>query len=592
MPHPYLPKLKSGTENAVAVPAQEGVWNDEQAKTRLDNLAKAIETPPALHRIYSIPDPWARAILFDRALFDDAHNLHRAILNEWRGLLAIIGLKQRRHFDGLSIRPVSLKASDLRSSFGRVVSQLMPIDTELIDSATGWETFYVFRWMRQPHEHNRPRAFAFTSPMTIVATGAEYKDLLGTDEVPWFDGTVLKDPTEHLAARERKALAEWIHFVMSQISAFSTSVRRGRLIERFRDFANDLDRTAQLRNEEEVADKRATLGLTHGIFRILDKPRKAEAEALTDVEINTNKPGAPTLYLIDPSLAQQWNVPDREITINQDVNLATSRQYTHTGMNYGSVTPNISWCTANYFFADRLIYEKNDADAFPGCRPVKTSGNARSRFVAVPLNPDTTKLFTPAYLADKFSIEWLPDGGATCRLELHLRSMRLAQSGKGGSGSQTNGRQDGPTFSSAHQETTNRECVQERPCTIQRTYREDEMVRVDSMPPVAIWPNFKLRGVNWKTYFLFQSWGESEKREFSVKPGDPDETTSREHNLEGTRFEIYRVSSFPEVLVCEAPYHSSERNRTLAARGLLLVNPPPDRKPPSAGSVALGVDFG
>ena len=43
--HPYLPKLKEGTDDAVMVPHELRKWDDRQAKTRLGHLANAIEVP-------------------------------------------------------------------------------------------------------------------------------------------------------------------------------------------------------------------------------------------------------------------------------------------------------------------------------------------------------------------------------------------------------------------------------------------------------------------------------------------------------------------------------------------------------------------
>src|SRR5579871_4348281 len=109
MPHAYLPKRKSGTGNRFPDPQAAGVW--EERPTQLSHLAEAIEIPSEPQRVYSIPDPWARALLFDRALYDESHKLHSIVLGEWRGLLALIGLRERRGFESFSVRPVTLDGS-------------------------------------------------------------------------------------------------------------------------------------------------------------------------------------------------------------------------------------------------------------------------------------------------------------------------------------------------------------------------------------------------------------------------------------------------------------------------------------------------
>src|SRR5580658_3844538 len=129
MPHPYLPKRKSGTGDRFPVPQASGAWDERP--TQLGHLAESVEIPFGPQRIYSIPDPWARALLFDRALYDDQHKLHSIILGEWRGLLALIGLRERRGFAGLSVRPVSL-AADRPNSFTSVLAELLPRDEDML----------------------------------------------------------------------------------------------------------------------------------------------------------------------------------------------------------------------------------------------------------------------------------------------------------------------------------------------------------------------------------------------------------------------------------------------------------------------------
>src|ERR1022692_5344075 len=200
MPHAYLPKRKSGTGNRFPDPQSAGTW--EERPTQLNHLAEAIEIPSGPQRIYSIPDAWARALLFDRALYDKDHKLHSIILGEWSGLLALIGLRERRNFESLSIHPVSLNSAR-PNSFSSVLAELLPRDENMLAPGSNWEEFHILRWQLAPWAHNHPHAFGFTSPMTLVATGADYAGLISPDEVPWFDGYRLSDPPEHLAMRER-----------------------------------------------------------------------------------------------------------------------------------------------------------------------------------------------------------------------------------------------------------------------------------------------------------------------------------------------------------------------------------------------------
>ena len=277
--HPFLPKRRTGKQDRFRVPTSVGRW-EQRPSTDLDALGMAIETPPVRQQVYSIPDPWARAILFDRALRHEEHILHRRILGEWRGLLAILGLRDVRGYKGLSVGTVDLGTGNngKSGSFSSILGKLQPRDQDLISGDTTWQRFHILRWQLKPFEHHHPLAFAFTSPMTLVATGADYASRLSADEVRWFDGEVLTDPGPALSGRERKALAEWICGLAKLLSGqvVVNSTRRGDMLERLNNFAADLDHTVKTPDKVEDILGPDGLGLTDGIFRLIDKPRNAD----------------------------------------------------------------------------------------------------------------------------------------------------------------------------------------------------------------------------------------------------------------------------------------------------------------------------
>src|SRR5688572_30061936 len=50
---------------------------------------------PRAEELKSLPSPWARLLLFEQALLNERHPVHKQIVGEWRGLLACIGLANR-----------------------------------------------------------------------------------------------------------------------------------------------------------------------------------------------------------------------------------------------------------------------------------------------------------------------------------------------------------------------------------------------------------------------------------------------------------------------------------------------------------------
>ena len=288
LPHAYLPKRKIGTGNRFLDPQAPGVWDERDAQ--LSQLADGIEIPSEPQRIYSIPDPWARALLFDRALYDEQHKLHSIIVGEWRGLIALIGLRESRDLESLSVRPVSLTAGR-PDSFVSVLRELLPRDVDMLSAESNWQNFHILRWQLRPWRQTRAQAFGFTSPMTLVATGAEYSGLIAQDEAPWFDGQRLVDPTPHLSGRERNALAEWLLAISRELTRQVTKgFRKGRIVDMVNQFAGDLDSTARPpAHLEDVVSQILLMGFHDGIYRILDRPLKGETRSVSDVEIRTTE---------------------------------------------------------------------------------------------------------------------------------------------------------------------------------------------------------------------------------------------------------------------------------------------------------------
>lgn len=558
MSHPYLPKLKAG--NRFKDPEVNGVW-EERTKTDIDNLADAIDVPPGEHRIYSIPDPWARALLFDRALYHPEHSLHRLTTGEWRGVLAILGLKERRNFSNLSVRPVTLGRGPVEpGGFSAVLGTMLPRSENLVTPDTSWEQFHILRWQQVPGSSVPPRAFAFTSPMTLVCAGADYAGRLPSGTIPWFNGSYLTDPVLALSQRERTALSEWVwlltHHEALQTSRFSG--RRGDLIKALEQFAEDLSPGVRAPNPAEVLSE-SSLGFHSGLYRMLDHPRKGEAGRSTDVLISADRPGNNQYHLVDPSLAMQWNVEAREITIYNDHSLATFGASTG-GKISGEFAAGVVWCTPDFFFSPRLMVEAGGSEAFPGAMPVQMVNNPKRRSVVLPLNPAVLNLLTPGNIQKNFSVEWLPDGSAVCRLKLRLRS--------------SNG--------------------EERQARIERKYGEEEMIEISNLPLVSIWPNFRLKSNSWKIYYTFQIWAGSAQEEMAATPWSFDEKTvvPRKHNLDSRVFQVAVTSGFPEALICSNRFHDPSRMRDAEAQGVLLLAPPDPLDPPSGGEAVLGVDFG
>ena len=94
MPNPLLPRLT--TTNQVTTFGNAGRW-EKREPAELERISEGLDvadTKIASAEVDSIPSMWARPLLFEMALYDTRHPMHPRILEEWRGLLALLALKE------------------------------------------------------------------------------------------------------------------------------------------------------------------------------------------------------------------------------------------------------------------------------------------------------------------------------------------------------------------------------------------------------------------------------------------------------------------------------------------------------------------
>lgn len=615
---PYLPKLKDGSQVSVSFPKKLSEWDDQQGQIRLRHLADGIDVPPDADSVHSIPDPWARAILFRRALFDVNHTLHSRIAGEWRGLLALIALKRIRRFSELSVRGISLNPdkTDL-GSFRYSLGRVLPSTNNSIVPTASWASFHLLSWHGLRTE-GKSRAFAMTSPWTLVATGADYARILSSEEVPWLGPGVLEDPCAHLSEYERRMLADWVLKVHDGLPAGKITEIGTALTE----FAKALDKSAdgKMKPEDVLSDDR--LGFRNiALYEKIDRPIKPAAEVISDCAIKTTRPGAPVHILIDSAVASSLNRAERDITVRGTVNMATvPREIPELGhVTSGSFSraegqPQMFWCAKDFFFEPTLIYEQTrsiggggEVGAFPGARNVRVVEGSRSegRHVVLPINHKVLELMTPEDLEKSLTLEWLNNGDAHFRLSLRIETL-AAGSGPGAAPVIRNG-----------------------PFTVilEKTYTQNEMIRVAKLPAVCIWPDFcfedekigdspertKTGGKNggaptnrWSLYYLFESWREVGKdtdqflvnavgatagsqRMVTMPIQDEDGRPSDEE-----LFQVTTLSRYPEALICSMPSNEQRpiRRGEGAPSGILLLRPPKSINVHHGKNAVLGVDFG
>ena len=200
MPIHLLPKLMD--KYTVKEIDNAGVWEKGDSVV-LENISESLKianTKITSAEVDSIPSMWARPLLFEMALYDILHLLHQRILGEWRGLLAMLALKEWCEFP-LTIEQININdmgnppAAD---DFLSALQKLMPRDA--LDGKTTWETQNIILYNENP--------IGITSPTTLVCTSVNYSKRISG--VPWFNGKFLINPVDKLNGYEKEAVTGWL----------------------------------------------------------------------------------------------------------------------------------------------------------------------------------------------------------------------------------------------------------------------------------------------------------------------------------------------------------------------------------------------
>src|SRR5436190_9002774 len=158
-----LPQLRE--DHNVSLPSLRGAWHPVGADV-LGAIGKGLSADIATEQINSIPDVWARLLLFEMALFDVNHSLHDQVLAEWRGLLAVLALKDILNLTEITVDNVDLTVARNQRDvvLHNALIKLLPNSSPFPD--TSWKSMFVFA------THGKP--FGITSPTTLVATATSY----------------------------------------------------------------------------------------------------------------------------------------------------------------------------------------------------------------------------------------------------------------------------------------------------------------------------------------------------------------------------------------------------------------------------------
>lgn len=201
--HLFLPPLKAGHD--VASPTQAGVWSPNPQKI-LRSIAESIPVGDASddRGVSSVPDVWARPMMFAAGLQPPlqgkpAHPLRERFVQEWRGLLALLALRQF-HADRIVVQGVRLDDG----AFSTALETLQPPSVYL-------EAGVEYAWTNLATISLGGIPVGAFSPASIVFTATSYRERLQRLDYGLKDELgFLRPPTASREKERTQYMLKWL----------------------------------------------------------------------------------------------------------------------------------------------------------------------------------------------------------------------------------------------------------------------------------------------------------------------------------------------------------------------------------------------
>lgn len=573
MPFPNLPQTDPA-QCAFAF-ATSGNWEGDIAPDFLDRLVISLAQGATLNNaqsIDSVPHVWSKPLLFKMALFDTNHfvvGLKQHVTREWRALLAMLALKDMLHV------PLTVYQINLTPDFSpqaAVFKALAPQEA-LDGNISAWLTnTYIISFNGAP--------IAMTSPITLVATAADYADNLRDLKIalpaPWSNnGFSLTDPISHLNNNARNALECWLTDLHTKLSAMLGNPNaNGNLISSLLNcvssYINDVN--AQIITHLPAINFNLTpspLNLAPFLGGLLQNSIKiAGAGNTSDVKLQGKN-----LLLVSPKMLEQLTTHTGIPLANIEVwnghmadSITAAALHQHNQIAGVILPKGVEFRRPEEFFNDQMVLILG-ADVF--CNSLdfmgKTAVLPNSKYTAIlPIKPELAKIFSAAEISNSVSVSYSNDNGnTTATLDFKFSLSDMA-----------NNLKFTYHFQKEYSQAANT-------LIITRT----------NIPVVEIWPDFSC--ALWNTYYLHYSNDKS-----GAAGAKPDNLCfSPWSSYNGFTADVpanplaniftAKMNHFPEALICT--YVST--NGISMEAGMVFLNEP--------GQVALnalhwqiGIDFG
>ena len=563
MANQFFPMLPKVNDAAKVLRDEAGVWKSTDINF-LRSLADGLDCGDSIRdmgTVDSIPDMWARPLLFRLALFDReptkqfVTGLHEKVRGEWRALLAMIALKNFKHLD---LKAVQVNLREDKSELAEILKSLAPTESLSGDKSAWLTDVYVVTLDGRP--------LATTSPTTLIAVAADYeRTFAGKLSAPWSTNQrTLSDPIKFLSPVELNALKVWLANLYGKVQRLEKIGARAKelsnaLLKTLADYERDVAQ-AQIPSSATFDFVPSNLNLHVGISRLLDETIKGRVARLQDsaVRLLTAKKN---LLLVSPESVRDFarleGVNAAQLVVWQGISANDITDEKLFDPNkIGRVNLNgVQFRRPEDFFCERMAVTE-PADAFPNALKIRGAENllATDLTPIPPVKRELLELFTAEEISARLSI--------TDDEENFYVHFDFPLSG-----------------------------VDNRGTDFRRTktYPKRELIYIDREVPVAeLWPNFRRPG--WTDYFLyyenFQAQSDDDKLAediFYVAPFGHEKILAN-------RF-TQKLDAFPDALICtyNPPPHVARQPFEV---GAILLDKPKLVEADVSLTRKISVDFG
>ncbi|MCR5833439.1 MAG: hypothetical protein K6G55_02125 [Selenomonadaceae bacterium] len=562
---PMLPKVEEDISKILS--DQAGIWKDTDINF-LRGLANSLDCGESIKdmgAVDSIPDMWARPLLFKMALFDFETTrqfitgLHEKVLGEWRALLAMFALKEFKQLD-LSAEQINLRED--KSDLAMILKSLAPHES-LTGNRDAWLTdIYIISLNALP--------IAMTSPTTLIACAADYETTFaGKISAPWSNNQqTLTDPIKFLSAAELSALRSWLANLYDKIQQTEKIGSQAKeisnaLLKCLADYEQDV--AAAVQNVDGIAYEfiPSNMNLHVGTARFLDETIKGRTPRFEDSAVRLLT-SVKNILLVSPDMVRDFarfeGVDPSRLVVWQGIGASeiSDTKLTNDRNKIGRTNlGNAEYRRPEDFFYERMAVVE-PANAFPNSPHINgTETIAEDLTPILPIKRELIDLFGAAEIAARLSIS-----NDANNFYLHFN---FPLSGVNG---------DGKSFRWT------------------KAYPKRDLIYIDQdVPVVELWPNIRRKG--WQNYFLYyENYRAQSDDDYPAK--DIYFVTPYGQDI-GENFLSNRVTAklndFPDALICtyNPPSHIGKEPFDI---GVIILNKPKVIERNVGLTWKIGVDFG